>query len=665
MDDSINIDKMSAREARHSVQGARPGSEAVSSTLHNVDQDIDAPFLEAIDKIVSIDLEDDRTGPEQRPRVIVDAGEPLKDILCLSNVPKEMTYDRLRDLVEPFGEVNRIFWDANLPTVAEVLYEDVASAEEAMHYLSDSILGGTTDQLPLKAELRGREAGTQLFVGDLTPDVTETMLETAFSDLVQAPVTACLKRDPGSSSPIGYAFLSFEDEFAANKALVEGHRIAIGNANVRVGRAERNTFLYVSDLNFDVTLDDLKHVFGQHGALVEEDTVIVRRSYAFIRYRCRESAETAKRTLDKTSLRSRMSVRYAEAEPVKTTVQVQFHSSVPRPPSSLKDLLQAAFGKYGNCSIEIPRLHNGLWRKTAFVQFHGDSISATVAATDAVQNVKFVSNIPVLVQFARELIPRVSPKGFVSVVSGTAGAHEHSTTCNRSDASKFEKIVTSDDGRGGGADGSARTYSTRGRRHSKYFVPLAGSDGNQFERHIQCGETRNGHGDGESFPKHSNGSENCRPAPREGRNAVRRNSYYPTAVVPQDSRAASFDRSPHNQRRASLASNKSFGDGPVDNSGGQIAYVPVYMPVSAMGHPYAMSGVPGVLTESDFAAAASGYVAPQFHGPPPLMYPGQVSSPVQSGTFAYGIPMVPPFGMHGMNGHLFGEAEATPEASLE
>lgn len=253
---------------------------------------------------------EERVGEDARPRVVMDVGTSSKDMLLLRNIPDEMTYDRLHDLVSPFGEVLFINWDAASSDVAEIVYASARDAEEAAHYLGDSILGGSEEEAPLGAELKSRDGGTQLFVGDLSPSITEEMLEESFGRLVSNPVTATLKRDPGNNSTIGYGFLTFEDEFDASAALLLGHRMEVGDVKVRVGRAERNTFLYVSDLQPNVSLEELKSVFGQYGSLVEEDTVIVRRSYAFIRYRNRASAENSKRTLDKTSLRGKMTVRY-------------------------------------------------------------------------------------------------------------------------------------------------------------------------------------------------------------------------------------------------------------------------------------------------------------------------------------------------------------------
>lgn len=347
-----------------------------------------------------------------RPLICQDITNSNADTLRISRLPRGVTYDRLYSMVEPFGDVDELTWTAADPYVCEVTYRDPAAAHEAKHFLNDAIVGNDSEAA-VKAELRSRDPGAQLFIGDLTPDVTEEMLEKAFTELVGEPVNALLKRDPDSLSPIGYGFLSFQSESSANYALVAGHRAKIGNACVRVGRAERNTYLYVSDLSSGVSMDDLKTVFGKFGNLVDEDTVIVRRSYAFIRYKNRGAAEKAKRTLDKTELKGKISVRYAEAEPLKACVAVQFHSSVPRPPNSLRDLLLTTFSKHGNCSVEIPRMQNGTWRKVAFVTFHGEPITAHLAALEAVQSIRFVSSLPVCCQFARELIPRLPARGLV------------------------------------------------------------------------------------------------------------------------------------------------------------------------------------------------------------------------------------------------------------
>lgn len=352
-------------------------------------------------------------GSRARPLICQDITNSNADTVSISHLPRGITYDRVQNLIEPFGEVEKLDWSPMEPSTCTVTYCDPMAAREARDVLNDAFVPGDAEKA-MKAELRCRDSGAQLFVGDLTPDVTEEMLSSTFSKIAGESVRAELKRDLDSGSPIGYGFLAFQSESAAEKALVAGHRAKIGNACVRVGRAERNTYLYISELSGTVDIGDVRTLFGKFGPLVEEDTQVIRRSYAFVRFKNREDAEKAKRTLDKTDLKGRISVRYAEAEPLKACVAVQFHSSVPRPPTSLRDLLLATFGKYGNCSVEIPRFHNGMWRKVAFVTFHGEPFASSIAALEAVQSVRFVSSLPVCCQFARELIPRLPSKGLIS-----------------------------------------------------------------------------------------------------------------------------------------------------------------------------------------------------------------------------------------------------------
>lgn len=415
-----------------------------------------------------------------RPLICQDITNSNADTLRISRLPRGVTYDRLLSMVEPFGEVEDLTWTASDPYVCDVTYRDPSAAREAKHFLGDALVGNDSEP-PLKAELRSRDPGAQLFVGDLTPDVTEEMLEDHFSELVGEPVSALLKRDPESFSPIGYGFLSFKNESSANFALVAGHRAKIGNARVRVGRAERNTHLYVSDLAPDISLEELKILFSKFGSLVDEDTVIVRRSYAFIRYRNRGAAEKAKRTLDKTDLKGKLSVRYAEAEPLKACVAVQFHSSVPRPPNSLRDLLSATFSKHGNCSVEIPRLQNGMWRKVAFVTYHGEPLAANLAALEAVQSVRFVSSLPVCCQFARELIPRLPSHGlqYQKLTDSGGGARPLSTCDRRLARSPLAKNNSGRSLEQGGVSDVPRTCEPRQAFENQGQVYSAEHDGQQ------------------------------------------------------------------------------------------------------------------------------------------------------------------------------------------
>jgi RNA recognition motif-containing protein len=595
----------------------------------------------SVAKVLAIDLNDNHYC--DRPRVCTDAGESVKDLLYLSNIPASMTYDRLRELVEPFGEVSIIQWDANEPGVAEVIYADQAAAEEARFYLGDSIVGDDND-LPLKAELRGRESGNSLFVGDLTPDVTEAMLEYEFGKLVSAPVTASLKRDPGNYTPIGYGFLTFESEIDADKALISGHRMQVGNANVRVGKSTRNTYIYVSDLSPETTMSELSDVFGRHGSIIEEDTVIVRRSYAFIRFRSRSSAENAKRSLDKSNLRGRITVRYAEAEPIKSCVQVQFHSSVSRPPGSLKDLLRATFSKYGSCSVEVPRLSNGMWRKTAFVTFHGPQFDAALAATEAIQHVKYVSTIPVLCQFSRELIPRVSTRGIMPHDSEKPCYHQEGAGRGRGG-----RCGARGSRRGGGTGRGGRSSTRDGcagrgsgpdnRADDRPERPFDESvDAKFFEFNKQNVQNRNIMGAGvcnsvresNSNLRDYTGDGECysQGTPRGGSSPRGARSGGPSGRLPSRMGYDEYSGLASDQHKVRQA----LG---MPSIGQEFTYMPVYLP---MNNHYGMNALPGILTAEEFNLASAGYpVTPQslIARSPGVISPGMYGQGLMTPPYAY------------------------------
>jgi RNA recognition motif-containing protein len=363
-------------------------------------------FVKAVGRLSYCDP--DLHGKTSRPRICTNAGELASTTVLVYNIPSQMSFNKLESLVHAFGSVSWIDWDVGKPGAAKITYEHPASAEEAVHYLNGSLVCSRDAQLG--AELRLQDSATQLFVGNLTADVTEAMLESKFSGISNSHVRAALKRDTKTNLHVGYGFLSFQDEESANKVLSYKKAIRFGNCTARIGRAKRNTYLHVSELNPDLSLSDLKEVFGAFGDLVEDDTTIIHRSYAFLRYKNRKSAEYAKRLLDKTDLAGRLTIRYAEMESQRMIVHVHFHHRVYMVQVTLRELLKSTFSKYGSCTVETPCSQDGTCRDAAFIHYRGEPFAAALAATQAIQNVRHVSNLPVVCQFARDLVPFVPSK---------------------------------------------------------------------------------------------------------------------------------------------------------------------------------------------------------------------------------------------------------------
>ncbi len=147
-------------------------------------------------------------------------------MLHLSSIPHAMAYDRLFEIVEKFGPIEALNFSSDRH-VCEVIYKDPLSLTEAVQHLDNTVIGSEKEP-QLKAKLVSRQSGTQLFVGGLTPEVTESMLEETFQKLVGSPVAAVLKRDCESLSPLGYGLLNFQSESDPNLSLVYGHRAKVG-----------------------------------------------------------------------------------------------------------------------------------------------------------------------------------------------------------------------------------------------------------------------------------------------------------------------------------------------------------------------------------------------------------------------------------------------------
>lgn len=339
-------------------------------------------------------------GAITRPRIKLDINKVYMDKLVVSHIPKTMTRGYLQRIVHSFGEVERLDWDS-ARSECEVIYKDPVVARNACQRLDKMVVTGGT---ALSAHLRSSSPAAQLFVGDLIPAISEAKLESAFEEIVGSSVKVTLKRDPNTCSPIGYGFVNFESEDAACKALLNANRMKVGGTKIRVGRAERNCYLYVTDLSSQVTIEQLREVFSKHGNLVEEDTIIVRRSNLSLKFNDMHQAIMTKVILDKSGVGHNVTISDENCVP---QVAVMFPSTVTRPPNSLYDLLVGVFSKYGSCTVEIPRLRGGKWRNFALIKFIGDISSARFAAVEAIQNVTHISQVRVYCDWAREIIPRV------------------------------------------------------------------------------------------------------------------------------------------------------------------------------------------------------------------------------------------------------------------
>ncbi len=153
---------------------------ATSSSVRAQEPEVDPEIAKAANAMVKFDAKTDSLTP--RPLVCLDINNSGEDMLYLSGIPSGMTYDSLFELVEPFGDIEALNWSSKDPHVCEVIYKDPSSLTEAVHYLDNAIVGGEKEP-PLKAKLRSREPGAQLFVGDLRPTSPRRCWRKSFRNL--------------------------------------------------------------------------------------------------------------------------------------------------------------------------------------------------------------------------------------------------------------------------------------------------------------------------------------------------------------------------------------------------------------------------------------------------------------------------------------------------
>lgn len=198
-------------------------------------------------------------------------------------------------------------------------FEDHETAQAAMEkFRGRSIYDKLLTIDWARASANGAEAGPQhcLFVGNLSPDVTEEQLVTAFSQFGHVVSAKCAK-DPATGKTQGFAFVTFREKEGAQSAMDAMNGQILNNRALRVDWAKgktgkdeeggeggkalsyddilgqttvNNVTAYVSGINISTSEERIRDVFARFGPIREiripesvraqaTDTV-----YAFVRY---------------------------------------------------------------------------------------------------------------------------------------------------------------------------------------------------------------------------------------------------------------------------------------------------------------------------------------------------------------------------------------------
>uniref|UniRef100_A0A7S3DFR0 RRM domain-containing protein n=1 Tax=Palpitomonas bilix TaxID=652834 RepID=A0A7S3DFR0_9EUKA len=237
------------------------------------------------------------------------------------------------------------------------------------------------------AEADEIELGKTLFVGDLSRDIDVETLKDHFLQFGEV-INIDIKRDRMTSNSLGYGFVEFqrfEDALEAKKQL-SGARI--GERAIRLGWAQKNTNLFIGDLDASVTSEILFNEFKQFGPLFEEDTFVKEgMSYGFVRFRKREDAETAKREMQGKNFHGRViRIGWGDAKSIDNCVHFRFDTSQSKAAIS-EATVRDVFGKFGNVeSVSLPRNSDDTPKGFGFVYFSNSS-AGQAAANNAIAEV--------------------------------------------------------------------------------------------------------------------------------------------------------------------------------------------------------------------------------------------------------------------------------------
>jgi nucleolin len=158
------------------------------------------------------------------------------------------------------------------------------------------------------------EAATKLYIGNLGWDTSTEDLQASFAEFGNmGDCYVVIDRATGESRGFGFVTFSTEEEAqraveAMNGREMQGRKIRVdiskpkGSAPARGAQDEGNK-IYIGNLGYDTTVEDLRQHFGQHGDLVDITVVTDRdsgnsRGFGFATYSSASEAQAAADSMD-------------------------------------------------------------------------------------------------------------------------------------------------------------------------------------------------------------------------------------------------------------------------------------------------------------------------------------------------------------------------------
>eukprot|EP00455_Lapot_gusevi_P034829 TRINITY_DN3853_c0_g1_i1.p1 TRINITY_DN3853_c0_g1~~TRINITY_DN3853_c0_g1_i1.p1 ORF type:complete len:832 (+),score=192.65 TRINITY_DN3853_c0_g1_i1:132-2627(+) len=220
-----------------------------------------------------------------------------------------------------------------------------------------------------------------VFVGDLSRSATEEILTEVFSkygDVIEVDV----KRDPVTHNNLGYGFVQFKSRAEAATAKQQLDGVEVAGRTIRCGWAQKNTTLFVGDLDPTVDNQKLVQIFSPFGPIVSHETYAYQGKYGFVCFRYRSDAEKARSQMDGKVVGSRvLRVGWADSNPKRNCVYVQFNPAQLTLAEFNERVLMHAFQPYGTLDkVHLPRHPDGTLKGMAFCHFADDAQGADSAS---------------------------------------------------------------------------------------------------------------------------------------------------------------------------------------------------------------------------------------------------------------------------------------------
>jgi len=217
---------------------------------------------------------------------------------------------------------------------------------------------------------------------------------------------------------LGYGFVQFKARDEAAKAREALHGAEVGGRKIRIGWAQKNTTLFIGDLDGTITTPQLREIFSKFGPVVEEETFVKAGSgkFGFVRFEHRIDAERAKAEMNRKLIGSRpIRIGWGDNNIQKHCVHVQFN------PTQGAQLQESHFRKHFEQfgvvqNVSLPRFANRRLKGYGFIHFQenndGEKAAGKAIATLAESK---VANVTIRCSYGKRQIYnryRRHPKGF-------------------------------------------------------------------------------------------------------------------------------------------------------------------------------------------------------------------------------------------------------------